>query len=116
MSLTLDAAQFAQALEALMLLCFGLAWPLNTLAMLRRRRPEGKGLTFTAIIWCGYLCGASAKLLLVLAAGRTLPPVFWLYVINALTVGLNALVYLHFKRRGEATAGPRAYRARVHVA
>ena len=30
-----------------MLLCFGLAWPLNTLGMLRRRRAEGKNLVFT---------------------------------------------------------------------
>jgi hypothetical protein len=116
MPLILDPTLLAQGLEALMLLCFGLAWPLNTLAMLRRRRPEGKGLTFTAIIWCGYLCGAGAKLLLVLAAGRTLPPVFWLYVINALTVGLNALVYQHFKRRGEATFEARAGRAGAHAA
>lgn len=116
MSFTLDPAHLAQGLEALMLLCFGLAWPLNTLGMLRRRRPEGKGLTFTTIIWCGYLCGATAKLLLVLAAGRALPPVFWLYVINALTVGLNALVYLHFKRRCEAPAGAAAWRARARAA
>lgn len=116
MPLSLDPAHFAQGLEALMLLCFGLAWPLNTLGMLKRRRPEGKGLTFTTIIWCGYLCGASAKLLLAFAAGRTLPPVFWLYMLNALTVGLNALVYLHFKRRGERPVGARAWRARANAA
>lgn len=103
-----EPVQFAQGLEAVMLLCFGLAWPLNTLGMLRRQRAEGKGLTFTAIIWCGYLCGAAAKLLLAFAAGRTLPPVFWLYVLNATTVGCNALVYLHFRRRG--------WRARLGIA
>jgi lipopolysaccharide export LptBFGC system permease protein LptF len=84
--------------------------------MLRRKRAEGKGLTFTTIIWCGYLCGASAKLLLALAAGGELPPVFWLYVLNALTVGLNAAVYLHFKRRSERTEGARAWRARPTAA
>lgn len=112
----IDPAALAQGLEALMLLCFGLAWPLNTLGMLRRRRPEGKGLTFTAIIWCGYLCGAGAKLLLGFAAGPVLAPVFWLYVLNALTVGLNALVYLHFRRRFESVAARPSWRGRANPA
>jgi hypothetical protein len=99
-----DPTMIAQALEALMLLCFGLAWPINTVGMIRRKRPEGKGLTFTIIIWSGYLAGASAKLLLAFHAGNTLPPVFWLYVLNAITVGVNAAMYLHFKRRVDAAS------------
>ena len=94
-----DTMVVAQTLEALMLLCFGLAWPINTLSMLKRKRPEGKGLTFTLIIWSGYVAGASAKLLLAAHAGSALPPVFWLYVLNGVTVGANAALYLHFKRR-----------------
>ena len=97
-----DTMLLAQTLEALMLLCFGLAWPVNTLGMLRRKRPEGKGLTFTLIIWSGYVAGASAKLLLAAHAGSTLPPVFWLYVLNGVTVGANAALYVHFKRRVHA--------------
>ena len=92
----------AEALEALMLLCFGLAWPINTLGMLRRKRPEGKGLIFTVIIWTGYVAGASAKLLLAFHLGSAVSPVFWLYVLNGVTVGANALLYLHFKRRVNA--------------
>ena len=98
-----DTMVIAQTLEGLMLLCFGLAWPINTLGMLKRKRPEGKGLTFTVIIWCGYVAGASAKLLLSAHAGSPLPPVFWLYVLNGLTVGANAALYLHFKRRVNAS-------------
>lgn len=97
-----DTMMLAQTLEALMLLCFGLAWPINTLSMLKSKRPEGKGLTFTVIIWSGYVAGASAKLLLSAHAGSTLPPVFWLYVINGVTVGANATLYLYFKRRARA--------------
>ncbi len=92
------AAAIALSLEALMLLCFGLAWPVNSLAMLRSRRPEGKGLTFTTIVWCGYLFGATAKLVLAFGAGTALAPVFWLYVLNSLTVAINAGLYCHFRR------------------
>ena len=97
-----DAVMVAQFLEALMLLCFGLAWPINSLGMLRRKRPEGKGLAFTVIIWSGYVAGASAKLLLAAQAGNPLPPVFWLYVLNGVTVGANAALYLHFRRHVNA--------------
>jgi len=49
------------ALESIMLLCFGLAWPVANLRMLRTRCPEGKGLAFALIIMVGYLAGTSAK-------------------------------------------------------
>jgi hypothetical protein len=67
-----DVADFAASaptlLEALMLLCCGAAWPvanLRMLRMLRVRRAEGKGLGFTLRVLCGYLAGASAKLVTV---------------------------------------------------
>ena len=85
-------------LEAAMLACFGLAWPLANLRMLRTRRPEGKGLGFTLVILCGYFAGASAKLLLSLD-GRPLAPVFWLYVLNASSVGLNLFLQWYLAPR-----------------
>ena len=85
-------------LEALMLVCFGIAWPLANLRMLRTRRPEGKGLVFTLVILLGYAAGASAKLLH-LAAGRPLEPVFWLYALNASSVSLNLFLQWHLARR-----------------
>src|SRR5688572_16361438 len=107
-----DTLLVAQTLEALMLLCFGLAWPVNSLAMLRRKRHEGKGLTFTLIILCGYLCGATAKLALAFSSGAALPPVFWLYVLNGIAVGANAALYLHFKRRVSTVAAATGGHAR----
>lgn len=87
----------ALILEAAMLICFGLAWPLANLRMLRLRRPEGKGLGFTTVILTGYLSGASAKLLLA-GHGGELAPVFWLYVVNAAAVASNLALQWHFAR------------------
>jgi hypothetical protein len=88
----------AMLLEAVMLICFGIAWPLANLRMLRSGRTEGKGMAFTVIILCGYVAGALAKL-----AGATsahaLPPVFWLYVLNTLSVGVNLLLQWRLGRR-----------------
>lgn len=95
-------------LEAAMLLCFGLAWPIATVKMLRTGRAEGKGLGFTAIIWAGYLAGALSKLVAMDASGTSLAPVFWLYLLNSFTVGFNGWLQWHLPRRA---ATP--FRARI---
>lgn len=102
-----DTACLPSLLEGTMLLCFGLAWPLNTLGMLRRRRAEGKNLVFTGVILVGYVCGALAKWVLAMAHEEPLAPVFWLYVTNAATVTLNGAVYLYYRREARPEA-PRA--------
>ncbi len=114
MTLPADPLFLPQALEALMLLCFGLAWPINSLHMLRSKRPEGKGLSFTMIVWCGYLSGAAAKVLWTLGTGATLPPVFWLYVVNSITVAFNAALYCRYRRQNTATQADRAAPLAMH--
>jgi hypothetical protein len=89
-------------LEGLMLTCFGLAWPMANLRMLRTGRAEGKGLVFTLIILCGYLAGAAAKIALSTAA-TPLAPVFWLYALNATSVGMNLVLQWHLGRRSRSS-------------
>lgn len=89
-------------LEAAMLLCFGLAWPIATVRMLRTGRAEGKGLPFTLIIWAGYLAGAASKIVSQEAPDVPLAPVFWLYVLNSFTVGFNGWLQWYLPRRSKA--------------
>jgi hypothetical protein len=86
-------------LEAAMLLCFGLAWPIATMKMLRTGRAEGKGLGFTIIIWTGYLAGAVSKVVAVDAPDVSIAPVFWLYLLNSVTVGINGALQWYLPRR-----------------
>lgn len=95
----------ATMLEAVMLLCFGVAWPLANLRMLRSGTVEGKGMGFTAIILCGYIAGALAKLALA-ASGHALPAVFWLYVLNTVSVGGNLV--LQWRLGSTRGASPRS--------
>ena len=106
MSLTFlaDPTLLATLLEGTMLICFGVAWPLANLRMLRSGRAEGKGLVFTAIILCGYVADALAKLALS-SHGHTLPPVFWLYALNTVSVGGNLLLQWRLRRRPAAPIG-----------
>jgi hypothetical protein len=96
-------------LEAAMLICFGVAWPIATVRMLRTGRAEGRGLGFTLIIWVGYLAGAASKLVAPDAGHEPLPPVFWLYVLNSFTVGANAWLqwFLPRRTRRAVRAAPR---------
>ena len=71
--LPLELSAVLTLLEGLMLLCFGVAWPVANMRMLRTRLPEGKGLAFTLIILCGYAAGTTAKLVLT-AQGQPPPP------------------------------------------
>ncbi len=92
-----------QVLEAMMLVCFGVAWPLANLRMLRTRRAEGKGLPFTLVILTGYACGALAKAV-GLVGGAALAPVFWLYLLNLGSVGLNLFLQWRYRRRAERSS------------
>jgi hypothetical protein len=102
MSLTFLAQPnlLAILLEAAMLICFGIAWPLANLRMLRTGRVEGKGMAFTAIILCGYIAGALAKLAGA-APAHALPLVFWLYVLNTASVGANLLLQWRLGNRSD---------------
>jgi hypothetical protein len=93
-----DASSISQALEATMLVCFGIAWPLNLLLMLRHRRPEGKSMCFTSVIAGGYVCGATAKVLAHVHSGAPIQPVFWLYVVNFLSVAANVAAQVYFSQ------------------
>lgn len=98
LSSTLDTPML---LEGTMLACFGLAWPLANYRMLRTGVPHGKGMGFTLVILFGYLCGALAKLLLA-ARGPALAPVFWLYALNASSVGTNLFLQWHLRPKAQA--------------
>ena len=82
-------------LESTMLLCFGVAWPLANLRMMRSKQTEGKGMGFTLIILIGYVAGAAAKCVSA-EAGQAIPGVFWLYAINAGSVMMNLALQLYF--------------------
>ena len=88
----------AQILEAGMLLCFGMSWPVDIVKALRTRRTEGKSLWFMALIFAGYLSGLAAKLTRAAHAEAWPEPVTALYAVNAVLVAVDIALYLHFSR------------------
>lgn len=52
----------ANILEACMMVCFGLSWPMSILKSYKARTTKGKSLFFLIMITSGYVCGIIAKI------------------------------------------------------
>ena len=74
--------------ETIMLVCFGLSWPINVLKAYRARTAKATSLPFILLILVGYIAGITAKIV----SGQT-NYVFVVYLINLAIVMLNILVY-----------------------
>ena len=77
-----------EILEALMLFCFGFAWPFNIYKSYKARTNVGKSLLFSIVIWAGYLFGISYK-----AFSPKKDIVLWLYIINVIMVSIDIVLY-----------------------
>lgn len=75
-------------LESIMLICFGLSWPLNVIKAYRARTARGTSLTFIVLIIIGYVAGITAKLI----TGQT-NYVLAVYLLNLAIVSVNVIVY-----------------------
>jgi hypothetical protein len=91
----------AQVFEAGMLICFGVAWPVDILRTLRARRVEGKSVAFMGLIFLGYLSGMIAKFLRAGVAESWPEPVTLLYALNAVLVVADIALVLHFRKQVE---------------
>lgn len=92
-----------------MLLCFATSWPIAIMKMLKSKRAEGKSLGFVLLIFIGYLLGIAAKASSALIYETSLPAIIWLYVLNSLTVGIDALLYLYYRRYPGASVSLRTW-------
>ena len=79
--------------EIIMLICFGISWPLSIAKTLRTREVAGKSPLFMIIVMGGYASGIVHKLL------YSHDWVISLYVLNLLMVTIDLYLYLHFSRK-----------------
>lgn len=73
--------------EVLMLICFGISWPISVVKSIKSRSSKGKSLIFTVVIIIGYICGITSKIV-----GGNTGYVLWLYVFNLVIVTADLII------------------------
>lgn len=85
--------------EAIMLVCFGMAWPVSILKSWRSRTNQGKSFFFLIIVFVGYLSGLIHKMWW----QEQIDGVVWLYLVNAVMVALDGILFYRNSRRDKRT-------------
>ena len=88
-------------LEALMIICFGLSWPVSIYKSYTSRTAKGKSLVFEVFIWIGYVFGIIRKSI-ELHSGEPFTFLFYLafafYVLNIIEITIDILLYFRNTR------------------
>ncbi|MBQ3573639.1 MAG: hypothetical protein IJA16_03460 [Clostridia bacterium] len=88
----------AEFCEIMMILLFGMSWPVNVIKSYKVRTTKGKSLIFLLLVFIGYIFGITGKLLF----GSFKWYVLFFYVLNFVMVGLDLLLYIRNWRLDKA--------------
>lgn len=79
--------------EGLMLVCFGLSWPISIAKALRTKTVSGKSPLFMSIVIAGYASGIVHKVL------YARDWIIILYIINLVLVAIDMSLYFHYSNK-----------------
>jgi len=77
-----------QIFEIIMLICFGMSWPISVYKSIRSKSTKGKSVVFIIAIITGYISGIIGKIL-----NHQLSYVVVLYIINLIVVSIDLALY-----------------------
>ena len=96
--------------EALMIICFGISWPMSLYTSYKSRSTKGKSLLFECFILTGYICGLIGKCM----KAASVPDynivgdlAFWFMFPNIIMVAADICLYFRNKKY-EAQVGAKA--------
>lgn len=74
--------------ETIMLICFGMSWPINVIKAYQARTAKSTSLPFILLIFTGYIAGIIAKFIT-----HQVNYVLLVYLLNLAIVIVNIVVY-----------------------
>ena len=77
-----------QIFEIIMLICFGMSWPISVYKSIRSKSTKGKSVVFIIAIMIGYISGIIGKIV-----NHQLNYVVILYLINLIVVSIDLALY-----------------------
>lgn len=98
-----EEIKMTELLEATMLVCFGLSWPMNLIKNIKAKSAQNMSLQFILLIITGYIAGISAKLY-----NHRFNYVLVVYLINLIVVSANVIVYFINRRYDKQAASANA--------
>ena len=85
--------------ECVMLVCFGVSWPISVYKSYTSKSTKGKSAVFMIAILVGYISGICGKIL-----GNQINYVLFLYILNFIIVSVDFCLFLHNKHLENKTA------------
>jgi hypothetical protein len=93
--------------EALMIVCFGLSWPISIYRSYKSRTAKGKSLFFEVFLWLGYIFGIARKCLQ-FSDGTDLTWLFYLgwafYFLNIAEITIDMILYFRNSKLDKLSA------------
>ena len=88
----------------MMVMCFGISWPLNIAKAWKARTAKGTSVMFYLFVWFGYIFALIGKIVMICYKAPqawyvTVPwYVLFFYVLNALMVSCGILIYFRNRK------------------
>lgn len=83
--------------EVLMVVCFGISWPLNIRKAWNARTAKGSSVLFYFFIWIGYIFGLGSKAIKLMNGIPTPAYVWFFYILNTVMVSIGIIIYYRNK-------------------
>ena len=74
--------------ESIMLICFGLSWPISVYKSIKSKSTKGKSVIFLFAILIGYISGIIGKIV-----SNNITYVLIFYIINFVVVSTDTVIY-----------------------
>ena len=90
----------SEILEIIMVVSFGISWPMNLIKSFKARTTRGKSLPFLLFIFFGYIAGIASKFTSVsyMESFASKWYVLVFYILNFLMVGADLILYARNRR------------------
>lgn len=85
--------------ESIMLICFGLSWPMSVVKNIKARTAKSMSLPFILLIITGYIAGITAKII-----SKNFTYVLAIYILNLIFVSANLVAYFINRRYDRLSA------------
>ena len=98
----MDIKMVTELLEALMIICFGLSWPISIRKSYTARTAKGKSLFFEVFLSIGYIFGIVRKMLQLSTPGFSTSFLFYMgfffYILNFIEINIDMGLYFRNRR------------------